>query len=131
MRGQHGERDTGSWVLLLLRAVNASASCHSYDGQPRVGRAVGGRARELEGAGAYEHQQLTAFGSSSLTDGRGPGLLPCALPGPETRICFRSAATDLKRRAVDAFAACGYGSERERAWASVFQLENKERQLDQ
>ncbi len=84
-----------------------------------------------EQARKYEHQQLTAFGSSSLTDGRGPGLLPCALPGPETRICFRSAATDLKRRAVDAFAACGYGSERERAWASVFQLENKERQLDQ
>lgn len=44
-RGQHGELNTGSWVLLLLGALNARASCYD-DGLPRVERAVGDDARE-------------------------------------------------------------------------------------
>ena len=61
LREQHVELNTGSWVLLLLRAVNARASCND-DGQPRVERAEG-RAREtLLSPPRLQHQRPTKSG---------------------------------------------------------------------
>ncbi len=68
VQGTARRAEHGSWVLLLLSALNARASCYD-DGQPRVERAVGDDARgsfHADQRVSSFNQRLTNFGHRAL-----------------------------------------------------------------